>query len=105
EGAPGEILAAGAVGAKPGKPRPESGGKKPLPKKPLDLNAAGEKALLALPGVGPSTARAIIAHREARGSFRNVDDLMQVKGIGLKKLEVLRPYLRVTLPVDSAAGP
>jgi competence ComEA-like helix-hairpin-helix protein len=59
------------------------------------LNTAGEKALLSLPGVGPSTAKAILAHRAARGPFRSVDDLLQVKGIGPKKLEALRPFVHV----------
>ncbi len=103
ENAPGEILAAGVAGAKPDKPRAE-GGKKPPPKRPIDPNTAGEKALLALPGVGPSTAKAIIAHRETRGKFRSIEDLLQVKGIGPKKLDAMRPHLRVSAPGDSTAA-
>jgi competence protein ComEA len=88
--------------AKSGK---SAGGKKSMPARPVDLNTAGEKALLSLPGVGPSTAKAILAHRAASGSFRTVDDILQVKGIGPKKLEAMRPYLRVAAPVDSATTP
>jgi comEA protein len=86
-----------------GKPKKRESGssKKKPPSKPLDLNSAGERALLNLPGVGPSTAKAIIAHRTVQGRFRTVDDLLQVKGIGPKKLEALRPY--VSVPVAAAA--
>jgi comEA protein len=85
--------------AKSGK---SSGGKKSVPARPVDLNTASEKALLSLPGVGPSTAKAILAHRAASGGFRAVDDILQVKGIGPKKLEAMRPYLRVAAPVQPA---
>jgi competence ComEA-like helix-hairpin-helix protein len=96
------ILAAGMVSFKRGK---SAGGKKTPPARPVDLNAASEKTLLALPGVGPSTAKAIVAWRAAQGRFRTVDDLMQVKGIGPKKMEALRPHVRVAASADSAAPP
>jgi competence protein ComEA len=89
-----------------GKSSGKSGsGKKAAPARPVDLNAAGEKALLSLPGVGPSTAKAILAHRAAQGRFRSVDDLLQVKGIGPKKLEALRPYARVEARVTAPDTP
>ena len=103
-GSDGEnILAAGALQlAGSFKPRGKNpSGKKAPPARPLDLNAASEKALLSLPGVGPSTAKAIVAYRAAQGPFRSVDDLLQVKGIGPKKLESLRPYARVAAPADT----
>lgn len=75
------------------------GGKKAPPAKPVDLNAANEKNLLTLPGVGPSTVKAILTHRAAHGPFRSVDDLLEVKGIGPKKLDAMRPYLRIAAPV------
>lgn len=100
-GAIGSLAAAGADARVSGK-KAAAGGKgggrsggKTGPARPLDLNAAGERALLALPGVGPSTAKAIVAWRTVNGRFHNVDDLLQVKGIGPKKLEALRPYLTV----------
>ena len=43
-----------------------------------------------LPGVGPATAAAIIAHREQHGPFSSVDDLADVRGIGPAKVEALR---------------
>ena len=54
------------------------------------------KELEALPGVGPKTGEAIVAFREANGPFRVPEDLLRVKGIGPKKLEQMRPFLRLS---------
>jgi competence protein ComEA len=62
---------------------------------PLDLNQATVDQLDALPGVGPSTAHAIVAWRTEHGRFRRVDDLLEVRGIGPAKLDALRPEVRV----------
>jgi competence protein ComEA len=47
----------------------------------------------ALPGVGPATAAAIVAHREANGPFASIDSLGDVRGIGPAKLEAIRPLV------------
>lgn len=65
------------------------------PALPLDLNQADAAALDSLPGIGPATAAAIIAHRDANGPFASVDDLLDVRGIGPAKLETIRPLVRV----------
>ncbi|MFM7684879.1 MAG: helix-hairpin-helix domain-containing protein [Actinomycetota bacterium] len=65
------------------------------PAGPLDLNAATEEQLDDLPGVGPATAAAIVAHREANGPFGSVDDLGEVRGIGPAKLDALRELVTV----------
>jgi competence protein ComEA len=44
-------------------------------------------------GVGEKTAAAILAYRRAHGPFRDVRELLQIKGIGEKKLEKLRPHI------------
>ena len=62
---------------------------------PLDLNTATEAQLDVLPGVGPATAAAIVAHRSRTGPFASVDALADVRGIGPAKLEALRPLVRV----------
>lgn len=100
------ILAAGTgVFKSRGKTASAPGGKKTPPAKPVDLNVAGEKALLTLPGVGPSMVKAILAYRATQGPFRSVDDLLRIKGIGPKKLEALRPHVRIAPPADSTDFP
>lgn len=56
----------------------------------ISVNTASAAELVALPGVGEATAAAIVAHREANGAFRSIDDLLDVRGIGPAKLEALR---------------
>ena len=61
----------------------------------IDLNSADETALTTLPGVGASKAQAIIAFREENGSFKTIDDLKNVSGIGEKTFEKLKEYIIV----------
>jgi competence protein ComEA len=67
----------------------------PAPREPIDINTAGVDDLIALPGVGPATAARIIEDRQSHGPYRRVDDLLRVRGIGPKKLERIRPHVRV----------
>jgi competence protein ComEA len=61
----------------------------------LSLNTATKEQLLGLPGIGPVYAGSIIAYREqlrreeGRG-FRSVDELLNVPGIGPRRLAGLR---------------
>src|SRR3546814_7792420 len=48
---------------------------------PVNLNTADEAALAALPGVGPSTAAAIIAHREDLRSEEHTSELQSLMRI------------------------
>ncbi|MDA2890141.1 ComEA family DNA-binding protein [Mycolicibacterium sp. BiH015] len=61
----------------------------------IDLNAATAEQLDTLPGVGPVTAAAIIAWRDANGRFDSVDQLGDVDGIGPARLDKLRDLVRV----------
>jgi competence protein ComEA len=61
----------------------------------VDLNTASATELDTLPGVGPSTAAAIIAYRDEHGPFASVDELLDVRGIGEAKLEQLRDLVTV----------
>ncbi|MHC4252605.1 MAG: ComEA family DNA-binding protein [Planctomycetota bacterium] len=60
----------------------------------LDLNSAGETELQALPGVGPTLARRIVAEREASGAFRGPDGLLRVRGVTRELIEGIEPFVR-----------
>jgi competence ComEA-like helix-hairpin-helix protein len=75
--------------------------KKP-PATPLDLNTATVEQLQQLPGIGPSTAQAIVRFRTKSGPFRRVEDLRAIHGISKKRLEALRPYITVTPPPSNS---
>lgn len=62
------------------------------PARPVRINAANLGELQTLPGIGPKTAAAILAQR-AKKPFRSLEDLDEVKGLGPKKLEKLKPFL------------
>ena len=78
------------------KPVARSSGKKQLPpESSISLNTAGAADLQRLPGVGPSTASKILEYRQEHGGFTSVDELLAVKGIGPKKLESMRRFLKL----------
>ncbi len=61
----------------------------------LNINTATVEELKELPKIGDKTANAIVKYREEHGEFKSVDELLNVKGIGKKKLELLRPLVTV----------
>ncbi|HNX91263.1 MAG TPA: helix-hairpin-helix domain-containing protein [Candidatus Omnitrophota bacterium] len=63
-------------------------------KRKINMNTASIADIELLPGVGPGLARRIVEYRELVGKFRSPEDLKSVKGIGEKKLEVIRPFLK-----------
>ena len=65
------------------------------PAGPVNLNTATVDQLDRLPGVGPSTAAAIISHRQQYGPYGSVADLAAVKGIGPAKVAALRGLVTV----------
>jgi comEA protein len=72
--------------------------KKKPPAHPININTAGATELQQVPGIGPSTAQKILDTRKSYGTFKSVDDLLAIKGIGPKKLEKMRKYLTVGKP-------
>ena len=60
----------------------------------ININEAGVDVLVALPGIGPSRAEAIVAERKKR-AFRRVEDIMRVPGIGRKTYLRIRDSIRV----------
>jgi competence protein ComEA len=74
---------------------PSTTGNAPAPGGLVDLNSASVEQLDTLPGIGPVTAAAIVAWRDANGQFTSVDQLGDVDGIGPVRLEKLRELVRV----------
>jgi competence protein ComEA len=61
---------------------------------PVNINAASAEELAdALKGVGLSKATAIINYRDENGPFKHVDELVNVKGIGIRTVDMNREYI------------
>jgi competence protein ComEA len=73
-----------------------AGGKSPPG--PVDLNRGTATQLVQLPGVGPGTAKRILAYRGRARGFRSLEELMAVKGIGEKRFLRLKPFLLLGPP-------
>ena len=67
----------------------------PVEDKRVNLNTATLEELDALPGVGPSTAKNIIAYRVAHGGFAAPEEIMNVKRIGEKTFGKLKEFIKV----------
>lgn len=60
----------------------------------VDVNTASAEQLAeALTGVGPAKAEAIVAYRQKNGEFEHIDELVNVKGIGLRTVDRNRDRL------------
>lgn len=62
---------------------------------PVEINKATAEELQKVPGIGETLALRIVEFRQEHGNFAAVDDLLNVRGIGVASLEKLRPYLFV----------
>jgi competence protein ComEA len=71
----------------------------------VNLNTATKEELVALSGIGPAKAQAILDYRTQHGGFKSVDELKDVKGIGARRFEKLKPELTVTPGVAAKAVP
>ena len=72
---------------------------------PIDLNTATPAALRTLPGVGITLATRIIEYRMDSDGFDTVDELREVKGIGEKRMESIRPLVRIELRNEPGGSP
>jgi competence protein ComEA len=57
----------------------------------ININTANAEELATLPGIGTVKAEAIVKYRKANGQFTNITDLKEVKGIGDKMVEKIKP--------------
>jgi competence protein ComEA len=86
----------------PSSSRPAAAKPAAAPGAPVNLNTATQAQLETLPGIGPRAAERILEYRQKNGSFKKVEDLMNVKGIGEKSFLKLKPLLTVTEKADRA---
>ncbi len=90
-GAPTTTSSAPATSAPP----PTDHTKRATVDDPVTLNTATLDDLERLPGIGPKRAAAILELRQKLGRFRQLEDLMRVKGVGRATLKKLRPIVKL----------
>jgi len=66
-----------------------------LKEKSININTAGVDELVLLPGIGEKTAKKIIEFRTESGTFKRLDELMEVKGIGEVKFNKIKKFLYI----------
>ena len=61
---------------------------------PVNVNSASaEEIAESLKGVGMSKAEAIVTYRDKNGAFKHVDELVNVKGIGIRTVDINREFI------------
>ena len=76
-------------------PLESEGPQEVLVEKSININTASLEELDSLPGVGPVIAQRIIDYREANNGFYDIQEIMDVSGIGEKTYAKLEPYITV----------
>ncbi|MBY0346468.1 MAG: helix-hairpin-helix domain-containing protein [Neisseriaceae bacterium] len=71
----------------------------------ININTATQTEWEALNGIGPSKAKAIVDYRTQVGGFKSIDEITNVKGIGSKTLEKIRPELMLGVGSGTKALP
>ena len=61
---------------------------------PVNVNSgSAEEIAESLKGVGLTKAEAIVSYRNENGGFKHVDELVNVKGIGIRTVDINREYI------------
>ena len=93
------LVAAIAVQARPVSAAPQQPAEtKASAAAPLNLNTATAVQLEKLPGVGPRTAARIVEYRQKNGSFKKIEELMNVRGMGEKSFLRIKNQITVVPP-------
>ncbi len=61
----------------------------------ININTANEEQLVTLPGIGPAYAKRIVEWREENGLFTEKEQLIEIRGIGERRLEQLLPFIEL----------
>lgn len=64
-------------------------------KRKVNINTATANELLSIPGVGETLALRIVGYRNTQGDFYDKDNLLKLKGIGNKKFEKIKEYIKL----------
>lgn len=85
---PSQYITSSSISTVDGSGEAAGGGK-------ININQASASQLETLPGIGPSRAEAIIKYREEKGGFKQIEELMNVSGIGTKIFEGLKDLITI----------
>lgn len=98
------LVAGAAPSAAAPQNKPPASKASPALTAPVNLNTATQAQLETLPGIGAATAKRILEYRQKSGSFKKIEELMNVKGIGEKSFLKLKPHVTVAAEKAERAG-
>ncbi len=70
----------------------------------IDLNTANLQQLQLIPGVGEVIAQRILDYRTDQGGFQAVEELLNVSGIGEKKFEQIKQYVKIADSTENSGS-
>ena len=98
----GPAAAASSAAAPPGDGRVFEESAVPLPL--FDLNTVSREELTSIRGIGPAVAQRILDYRERMGTFTSIDELLEIRGIGLKNIVRFKERLTLSPPPSPVAN-